>query len=108
MATCLMCAFISILPEKSQVGITPEIEFYKSRGNGMMIFGSGSIVSQLTQHELVDEYQLVVCPIVLSSGRLLLSDVSKDAKLKLVEAKPYRSGYVLLRVRVDEIACVEI
>src|SRR5438067_2516568 len=32
-------------------------------GKDMMIFGSGSIVSQLTQHGLIDEYQFVVCPI---------------------------------------------
>jgi len=63
----------------------------------MMIFGSGSIVSQLTQHGLIDEYQLVVCPILLGSGRPLLSDVTKSLPLDLLEAKAYPSGDVLLR-----------
>jgi len=41
-----------------------EIETMKSQpGKDMMIFGSGTIVSQLTQHGLIDEYQFVVCPI---------------------------------------------
>ena len=41
-----------------------EIETMKSQsGKDMIIFGSGSIVSQLTQHGLIDEYQVVVCPI---------------------------------------------
>jgi dihydrofolate reductase len=75
-----------------------EIEAMKHRpGKGMMIFGSGSIVSQLTQHGLIDEYQFVLCPILLAGGRPLLSNVSKEARLKLAEAKPYPSGDVLLR-----------
>jgi dihydrofolate reductase len=76
-----------------------EIETMKSQpGKDMIIFGSGSIVSQLAQHGLIDEYQFVVCPILLGSGRpLLLSGVSKNARLELVEAKPYPSGDVLLR-----------
>ena len=50
-----------------------EIETMKSRpGKDMIVFGSGSIVSQLTQHGLIDEYQMVVCPIFLGSGRPLL------------------------------------
>ena len=75
-----------------------EIETMKSqRGKDMMIFGSGTIVSQLTQHGLIDEYQFVVCPIFLGSGRPLLSNVSTDSRLDLVEAKQYPSGDILLR-----------
>jgi dihydrofolate reductase len=66
-------------------------------GKDMIVFGSGSIVSQLTQHGLIDEYQLVVCPIFLGSGRPLLSGVSKSVRLDLLEAKAYPSGDVLLR-----------
>jgi dihydrofolate reductase len=69
----------------------------KSRpGKDMIVFGSGSIVSQLTQHGLIDEYQFVVCPILLGSGPLL-SGVTKNSRLDLVEAKPYPSGDVMLR-----------
>jgi len=63
----------------------------------MMVFGSGSIVSQLTQHGLIDEYQFVVCPILLGSGRPLLSGVSTTLKLDLLEATKYPSGDVMLR-----------
>jgi dihydrofolate reductase len=63
----------------------------------MMVFGSGSVVSQLTQHGLIDEYQFVVCPILLGSGRPLLSGVSKSLRLDLLEAKKYQSGDVMLR-----------
>jgi dihydrofolate reductase len=75
-----------------------EIEIMKSQpGKDMIVFGSGSIVSQLTQHGLIDEYQFVVCPILLGSGRPLLSGVSKSLRLNLLEAKAYQSGDVMLR-----------
>jgi dihydrofolate reductase len=75
-----------------------EIEAMKRQpGKDMMIFGSGSIVSQLTQHGLIDEYQLVVSPILLGSGRPLISGVSKSLRLDLLEATKYQSGNVKLR-----------
>lgn len=75
-----------------------EIEAMKAGpGGDMIVFGSGSIASQLTEHGLVDEYQFVVSPILLGAGRPLLSGVSKRLKLDLLEAKQYQSGNVLLR-----------
>ncbi len=75
-----------------------EIETMKGQpGKDLIVFGSGSIVSQLTQQGLIDEYQFVVCPILLGSGRLLLSDVSKRLQLDLLEAKALPSGDVMLR-----------
>jgi dihydrofolate reductase len=75
-----------------------EIDTMKRKpGKDMILFGSGSIVSQLTQHGLIDEYQFVVCPILLGSGRPLLSGVPKNSRLDLLEAKQYQSGDVMLR-----------
>ncbi len=70
-----------------------EIETMKRLpGKDMIIFGSGSIVSQLTQHGLIDEYQFVVSPILLGSGRPLVSGVSTHLKLQFQGAKEYASG----------------
>ena len=66
-------------------------------GKDMIIFGSGTIVSQLTQAGLIDEYQLVVCPVFIGSGQPLLRDLSTHVKLERIEAKAYPSGDVLLR-----------
>ena len=75
-----------------------EIEAMKRQpGKDMIVFGSGSIVSQLTPHGLIDEYQFVVSPVLLGSGRPLLSGVSKSLRLDLLEAKQYQSGNVTLR-----------
>lgn len=66
-------------------------------GGSILVFGSGSVASQLTEHGLADEYHLIVGPKLLGSGRPLISGVSKQTKLELVEAKPYPSGNVVLR-----------
>jgi dihydrofolate reductase len=63
----------------------------------MIVFGSGSIASRLTQNGLIDEYQFVVSPFLTGSGRTLLSDVSKSVNLDLLEAREFKSGNVLLR-----------
>lgn len=75
-----------------------EIETMKRQpGKDMIIFGSRSVVSQLTQHDLIDEYQFALCPILLGSGQPLLKDVSKSLRLDLLEAKALPSGGVMLR-----------
>ena len=75
-----------------------EIETIKKQpGKDIMIFGSGSIVSQLTEHGLIDEYQFVVGPVLIGSGKPLFSGVSKSLKLELQEATKYPSGNVRLR-----------
>ena len=46
-------------------------------GPDMVIMGSGTIVSQLTDARLIDEYQVVVVPVVLGSGRTLFDGVEE-------------------------------
>jgi len=75
-----------------------EIEKMKKEpGKDMMIFGSGEIVSQLAEHHLIDEYQLIVSPVLLGSGKQLISDVKDCQRLDLLECKPYSSGNVMMR-----------
>jgi dihydrofolate reductase len=65
-------------------------------GPDIMIFGSGQIVSQLTSLSLIDEYHLIVSPLILGGGKTLINGASR-VPLELLEAKPYASGNVLLR-----------
>ena len=69
----------------------------KEPGKDIMVFGSGSLVSQLTQHGLIDEYRFVVNPVLLGNGRQLLNDGARGSRLDLAETKPYPSGNVVLR-----------
>jgi dihydrofolate reductase len=75
-----------------------EIETIKAQpGKDLIVFGSGSIVSQLTHHSLIDEYQFAVCPVLLGSGQPLVQGVSRRLRLDLLEAKRLPSGDVMLR-----------
>src|SRR5437762_9187495 len=75
-----------------------EIAAMKQRpGKDMMIFGSGSIVSQLTQHGRIDEDQVVVCPVFRGDVRRWREGLSKSVTRELPEARKYPSGDVSLR-----------
>ena len=65
-------------------------------GPGIAILGSGSIVRQLTDERLIDEYQIVVSPIVLGGGKALFAGVKSRLNLKLVSTRPFRNGNVVL------------
>jgi dihydrofolate reductase len=66
-------------------------------GKNMLIFGSGSLVEQLTKLGLIDEYQLMLNPVVLGKGIPLFKDTTEKMNLTLVQARTFKSGLVLLR-----------
>jgi dihydrofolate reductase len=68
----------------------------KEPGPDMTILGSGSIVSQLAQQGLIDEYQIVVNPVVLGGGRTLFEGVTDRVRLKLTKSRTFKNGAVLL------------
>ena len=75
-----------------------EIEALKAQpGKTIMVFGSGTVVSRLSELGLIDEYQLVVCPVLLGGGRPLMSGIAARVSLELLEARPFASGNVMLR-----------
>ncbi|NUO02918.1 MAG: dihydrofolate reductase [Saprospiraceae bacterium] len=65
-------------------------------GKDMVILGSGSIVSQLAQEGLIDEYQFVVNPIVLGKGRTLFDGLKEKLTLKLTRSRTFGNGKVFL------------
>ncbi len=68
----------------------------KEAGEDMAILGSGSIVSQLTQHGLIDEYQIVVNPVALGKGRTMFDGIKEKVSLKLTNTRTFGNGNVLL------------
>jgi len=68
----------------------------KEPGENMVILGSGSIVSQLAQAGLVDEYQIIVNPLVLGKGKTLFATVKERVGLKLTKTRAFQNGNVLL------------
>ena len=66
-------------------------------GSGAItILGSGSIIQQLANMDLIDEYELVVVPIILGDRKYLFKDV-KITEMKLLEARSFKNGLVSLR-----------
>ena len=64
-------------------------------GPDMVILGSGEIVAQLTEAGLVDEYQIVVVPIVLGGGRTLFDGVKRRPVLTLQKSRAFGNGNVV-------------
>ncbi len=68
----------------------------KESGKDLVILGSGSIVAQLAPEGLIDEYQIVVNPIVLGKGRTMFDGVKEKLALKLTKTRAFGNGNVLL------------
>ncbi len=78
---------------------TEEITRLKEQeGENFTILGSGSLVQQFANLGLIDEYQLVVVPIILGAGKSLFKDV-KTMNLKLLGSRAFKNGIVLLKYR---------
>ena len=69
----------------------------QKQGKGMIVFGSGSVVSDLAQHGLIDDYRMFVTPVVLGHGKRLFQGIEARMKLKLLDIKRFRNGVVLLQ-----------
>ena len=78
-------------------GMAAEIrKMKKEPGPDMVIMGSGSIVSQLAEEGLIDEFQLVMNPIVLGEGRTMFDGVEERLTLKQTKTRTFGNGNVLL------------
>lgn len=60
------------------------------------ILGSGSIINLFTDHNLIDEYQLMVDPVAIGRGTSIFKGIKGDFQLKLSSVKTFDSGVVLL------------
>jgi len=65
-------------------------------GKDMVIFGSGSIVSAFARLGLIDDYRLLVNPVILGRGKPLFKDIADRINLKLLETRMFDSGAALL------------
>lgn len=72
------------------------LKLKQQSGQDILVFGSSELVYTLTQLNLVDEYRLMVFPIVLGSGKRIFKDGSEQKTLKLIGTKTFASGVVVL------------
>jgi dihydrofolate reductase len=77
--------------------IVEEIRKMKSEpGRDMVIFGSGSIISQLAHENVIDKYQFVLIPVALGGGRSLFDGMGQKLNLKLTKTRVFDNGNVVL------------
>jgi dihydrofolate reductase len=65
-------------------------------GPNIVIMGSGSIVAQLADAGLIDEYQIALNPLVVGSGRTLFEGVKRKLPMKLANSRAFDNGNVML------------
>jgi dihydrofolate reductase len=80
-----------------KTGMADEVRKMKSEpGPDMAILGSGSLVSQLTAEGLIDEFKIVINPIVLGKGKTLFETVKDKVTLKRTKTQAFGNGDVLI------------
>jgi dihydrofolate reductase len=68
----------------------------REEGPGLVVLGSASIVRELAQADLVDEYHLVVCPVILGDGKSMFAGVNPLRSLRLARSRTFPNGKTLL------------
>jgi dihydrofolate reductase len=65
-------------------------------GGDIVIYGSGMLIHSLTELGLIDEFQLLVHPIIVGGGKLFFTALDKLVKLNLLQTKTFKNGVVVL------------
>ncbi len=65
-------------------------------GKDLTVLGSGSIVSQLAGAGLIDEYQILLNPVVLGAGKTMFQGIKEKIDLRLTKTRAFKNGNVLL------------
>jgi dihydrofolate reductase len=77
--------------------IQKEVSKLKAQpGKDMVIFGSASLASSLLQLGLIDEYRVILQPVLIGKGRRLFDEIENKIRLKLQQTKLLASGVVVL------------
>jgi dihydrofolate reductase len=77
--------------------VTKEVPKLKQHsGKDLQVIGSGELAHSLMQHDLVDEYRLMVHPIVLGSGKRLFKEGAATMPLRLIDSKTSGTGVLIL------------
>ena len=70
-------------------------ELRRQPGKDIVILGSGDLIQSLARRNLIDEYRLLIHPLILGSGRRLFPDGAAPAKLRLVSTVTTTTGVVI-------------
>lgn len=68
----------------------------EGEGGDLLVYGSGTLVDELTRHRLIDEYRLMVHPVLVGSGKRLFESVGEKVDLRLADTKTTDTGVAVL------------
>lgn len=68
-------------------------------GGDILLYGSGALLNSLIGHDVIDEYRIMVFPVLLGSGKRLFKETSDTTHLGLVETRTFDSGVSMLTYR---------
>ncbi|MER6672713.1 dihydrofolate reductase family protein [Streptomyces sp. NPDC000983] len=82
-------------------GLAEEIERLRAEpGEGDIALGGAALAAEAAALDLIDEYQVMVCPVLVGGGTPLFARDERRVDLELVESRPFDSGLLHLRYRV--------
>ncbi len=87
----------TLLPAEDAIGVARELR--ERHGKALQVMGSASLAAQLIAQGLVDEYRLMIEPILLGGGKRLFPDDGAARALELVSATPTDTGVLICTYR---------
>jgi dihydrofolate reductase len=87
----------TLLPADDAIGAIRELR--AKEGRGLQIWGSPSVARQVIEHDLVDEFVLIVEPILLGGGKCVFPADGAARRLQLVSVTPGKTGILVCRYR---------
>lgn len=77
------------------------LEIKEQTGKNIWLYGGAKLASTFLNLDLIDEYRLVVHPVILGKGKPLFQNIEDKHKLALTDMKSYKSGVTLLAYKAD-------
>ena len=87
----------TLLPADDAIGAVRDLR--EREGKGLQVMGSANLASQLVEHDLVDEYRLMIEPILLGGGKRLFPDDGQARPLELVSTTTASTGVLICAYR---------
>jgi dihydrofolate reductase len=83
-------------------GLKDEVTALKQQATKDIYVCSPSLIVQLTQLKMIDEFQLCVHPVIAGTGLPLFKNISEQVMLKLLKTKPFQSGALVQYYGIKE------
>ncbi|MGB9227177.1 dihydrofolate reductase family protein [Mycobacterium sp.] len=87
----------TLLPAGDAIGAVGDLR--AKEGSAIQVMGSASLAALLIEHDLVDEYRLMIEPILLGGGKRIFPDSGQARALELVSATPTGTGVLICTYR---------